>query len=237
MMRKFNRFTTIIAILIMSTQVAFAGGKIKGAIKFEGKGPRVRTVNMGADPACATDNEDKVYSETVVINDNSTLKNVMVHIEKGLEGKKFTAPSEAVILDQKGCMYSPHVWGAMAGQDVIIKNSDNTLHNVHSLSKTNKEFNMAMPKIVRKKTKTFASAEDMFKIKCDVHPWMSTYAGIFDHPFFSVSDEDGNFSIDNLPAGTYTVRAWHERLPAQTQTIIIADGEELPLIFVFTPPN
>lgn len=221
----------------MSTQVAFAGGKIKGAIKFEGKGPRVRTVNMGADPACSIDHEGDVYSEAIVINENSTLKNVMVHIEKGLEGKKFTAPSEAVILDQKGCMYSPHVWGAMTGQDVIIKNSDKTLHNVHSLSKTNKEFNMAMPKIVRKKTRTFDSAEAMFKIKCDVHPWMSTFVGIFDHPFFSVSDEEGNFSIDNLPAGTYTVRAWHERLPAQTQTITIADGEELTLNFVFTPPN
>ncbi len=77
----------------------------------------------------------------------------------------------------------------------------------------------------------------MFKIKCDVHPWMTTFAGIFDHPFFSVSDDSGNFSIDNIPAGTYTIRAWHERLPAQTQTITIADGEELILDFVFTPPK
>lgn len=236
-MHKFIRFTTTIAILLLTTQVAFAGGKIKGAIKFEGQGPKVRIINMGADPACAMGNDGDVHSETVVINDNSTLKNVMVYIEKGLEGKKFPLPSEAVVLDQKGCMYSPHVWGAMAGQEVIIKNSDRTLHNVHSLSKVNREFNMAMPKIVRKKSKIFDVAEEMFKIKCDVHPWMTTFAGIFDHPFFSVSDDSGNFNIDNLPAGTYTIRAWHERLPAQTKTITIADGEELNLDFVFTPPK
>lgn len=232
-----KRTLLILGFLSIATGLPAAGGTIKGTIHFEGSGPKLKPIKMDADPVCQADHAEPVYSETVVINDNSTLKNVLVSIAAGLEGQTFPVPEEPVVLDQVGCRYVPHVWGAMAGQPVEIRNSDRTLHNVHSLSKVNPQFNMAMPKIVRKKTRVFEKAEDVFAIKCDVHPWMKTWAGIFDHPFFAASDAEGGFVIAELPAGTYTLRAWHERLPALTKEIIVKEGETVTLDFTFGLPK
>ncbi len=232
-----KRSLLILGFFSIATGLLAEGGAITGTIHFEGDGPKLKPLKMEADPACQAKHDEPVYSEVVVINENSTLKNVLVSIEAGLEGQTFTVPEEAVILDQIGCRYRPHVWGAMAGQPVEIRNSDGTLHNVHSLSKVNPQFNMAMPKIVRKKTRVFEKTEDVFAIKCDVHPWMKTWVGIFNHPFYSTSDTAGNFDIADLPAGTYTVRAWHERLPAITQEITVKEGETITLDFTFEAPK
>ena len=126
----------------------------------------------------------------------------------------------------------------MAGQVVEIRNSDATLHNIHSQSKTNRAFNIAMPKVVKKKNYTFDKSEAPFIIKCDVHPWMRTWAGVFDHPFYAVTDDMGKFTLENVPAGTYTVTAWHEsskRLPAQTTEITVSDDQVASLDFTFKP--
>ena len=232
-----KRSLLILGFMTMATGLLAEGSTIKGTIHFEGAGPKLRTVKMDADPVCKASHDGPVYSETVVINDNSTLKNVLVSIEAGLEGQTFPVPEEPVVLDQTGCRYEPHVWGAMAGQPVEIRNSDRTLHNVHALSVVNPQFNMAMPKIVRKKTRIFKKPEDVFAIKCDVHPWMRTWVGIFDHPFFATSDTGGSYPLADLPDGTYTVRAWHERLPAMTQEITIKEGETITLDFTFEPPK
>ena len=232
-----KRSLLILGFFSIATGLLAEGGTIKGTIHFEGAGPKLRAVKMDADPVCKASHDGPVYSETVVINDNSTLKNVLVSIEAGLEGQTFPVPEEPVVLDQTGCRYEPHVWGAMAGQPVEIRNSDRTLHNVHSLAEVNPQFNMAMPKIVRKKTRIFKKPEDVFAIKCDVHPWMRTWVGIFDHPFFATSDTGGSYIIADLPAGTYTVRAWHERLPAMTKEITVKEGETITLDFTFEPPK
>ncbi|MCH8838288.1 MAG: hypothetical protein IIA60_10915 [Candidatus Marinimicrobia bacterium] len=232
-----KRSLLILGFFSIATGLLAEGGTIKGTIHFEGAGPKLRTVKMDADPVCKASHDGPVYSETVVINDNSTLKNVLVSIEAGLEGQTFPVPEEPVVLDQTGCRYEPHVWGAMAGQPVEIRNSDRTLHNVHALSVVNPQFNMAMPKIVRKKTRIFKKPEDVFAIKCDVHPWMKTWVGIFDHPFFATSDTGGSYTLADLPDGTYTIRAWHERLPAMTKEITIKEGETITLDFTFEPPK
>ena len=193
---------------------------------------------MEADPVCSAAHTKTVTSETVVVNANGTLKNVLISLTSGLEGMTFEPPTDPVILDQNGCVYSPHVWGTMTGQPVEIRNSDATLHNIHSQSKANKSFNFAMPKVVKKKTHTFSKVEEPFIIKCDVHPWMRTWVAVFDHPFFTVTDEMGVFTLENVPAGTYTVRAWHEsskRLPAQSMTVTVADGKSATLDFNFKP--
>jgi hypothetical protein len=129
-------------------------------------------------------------------------------------------------------MYSPHVQGIMAGQELLIKNSDATLHNIHGLPKINSEFNFAMPKVVKEKAIKFAKVENFIKIKCDVHPWMNAYISIFDHPYFSVTDDSGRYKIDNIPLGKYEVVAWHERDIkrmgyTQTKTIEIVKGDSV----------
>jgi hypothetical protein len=124
----------------------------------------------------------------------------------------------------------------MKGQKLTIKNSDGLLHNVHALPKVNKEFNMAMPGSRTETEVVFSEAEEMFKIKCDVHPWMSSYVAVMSHPFFDVTGPDGKFSIENVPAGTYEVEVWHEKLNTKTGSVTVGDGNST-VDFTFSAPS
>ena len=127
----------------------------------------------------------------------------------------------------------------MKGEDLLIKNSDATLHNIHSMSKTNSSFNFAMPKVVKEKTVSFEKVEEPFAIKCDVHPWMKSWVSVFDHGFFAVTDENGNYSIEGVPEGEYEVVAWQERFKmkgAITQKVNVKNGKN-NVNFTFKRPS
>ncbi len=182
------------------------------------------TIQMNADPVCAGLHEGDVQSETMVIDDEGNLANVFIYVKSGLSGS-FPAPSQAAIISQKGCLYTPHVLGLQVGQTLKVVNQDPTLHNVHASPKENAEFNQAQPFQGMELERTFDSTEVMIPFKCDVHPWMSAYMAVLDHPFFAVSATDGSFSIEGLPAGTYTLEAWHEVLGTQSaEATVEADG-------------
>ena len=200
-------------------------GEIKGRVKFIGKGPKAKRIRMDADPVCAASHKEAARAESFIVDANGNLANVIVY----LKGVKYNGktPSDEVIIDQKGCVYSPHVLGVQAGQPVKILNSDATMHNIHGLPKVNKEFNFGMPKSLKEKSVVFNKAEDVFVIKCDVHPWMKSYTQVFDHPYFAVSGTDGSFSIPNVPDGTYEAVAWQERLGDKnklTQSVTVKGG-------------
>ena len=169
----------LIAVFSIS---AITAGEIKGRVKFIGKGPKAKRIRMDADPVCAASHKEAARAESFIVDANGNLANVIVYL-KGVkyDGK---APSNEVIIDQKGCVYSPHVLGVQAGQPVKILNSDATMHNIHGLPKVNKEFNFGMPKSLKEKSIVFDKSEDVFVIKCDVHPWMKSYTQVFDHPYF-----------------------------------------------------
>jgi plastocyanin len=188
---------------------------------------------MGADPVCQSLHPEAAYSEKIVI-DGGGLANVFVYVKSGLSGS-FSAPADKVMLNQKGCQYSPHVSGIMVGQTLVIKNSDPTLHNVHALPEANDEFNQGQPFQDMELETSFATAEVMVPFKCDVHPWMSSYMGVLDHPFYAVSGADGSFSIDGLPAGDYEVEAWHEELGSQTLSLSVAADGSAEANFDFSP--
>ena len=210
---------------------------VTGTVTFDGKPPTLRPLAMDADPACAKKHSAPVPSEALVLGAGSTMGNVLVFVSKGLPaGKTWPAPSTPVVLDQDGCQYKPHVQGIMVGQTYRILNSDGILHNVHSLPKINPSFNKPMPPTLKETTTTFAKPEPIFQIKCDVHPWMTAYIGVFTHPFFSVTRADGKFTISGLDAGTYELTAWHERLGTQTASLTVGASDAKTQNFKFTMP-
>ena len=211
---------------------ATGSSTVKGAVKFEGAAPKRAKIQMAADPFCQKAHGDAT-SEEVVVNANGTLKNVFVYVKTGLEGKQYPVPTTPAVIDQHGCGYMPHVLGLMAGQSLKILNSDDTLHNIHALPKLNAQFNLAMPKFLKEKEHTFEKPEVMIPVKCDVHSWMSSYIGVLSHPYFAVSGDDGSFDLSKLPAGTYTIEAWHEKYGAQTQQVTVGDGESKEITFSF----
>ena len=220
------------AVAIKVAEAAPAGGAaLSGSISITGNVPAPTKIKMAADPACAQAHPDAVMSREIVANAGK-LQNVLVYVKEGLTGS-FPAPAEAVVINQTGCMYEPHVFGLQTGQKLEILNNDSTLHNINCQAKANKKFNIAQPTKGMKSTKTFDQPEVGVPFKCNVHPWMAAYAGVFNHPFFAVSGADGSFSIKGLPAGTYTVEAWQEKLGVQTQTVTIADGESKQISFSF----
>jgi plastocyanin len=195
---------------------------ISGTIKYEGTADKPRVVRMDSDPLCMP--EGPTTSEVLMVGPGNSLQNAFVYVKDGLGAHKFTAPQTPVVLDQKGCKYLPHVFGVQVGQPVVIVNSDPTLHNVHAVPKANTEFNFGQATKGMKTTRMFDKPEVMVPFRCDVHGWMSSYAGVLEHPYFAVSNADGTFEIKGLPAGTYTVEVWHEKLGTQT-TKVTVDGK------------
>lgn len=206
---------------------------IRGTVQFAGTAPARTKIKMDADPVCQQQHATAVESEGVVVNSNSTLKDVFVYVKEGLSGT-FPSPTAPATLEQSGCWYRPRVFGLRVNQPFDIINSDATLHNINAKPSANTPFNIAQPVKGMKTTKKFAKPEVMVKFKCNVHPWMSAYAGVLDHPFFGVSDDQGGVTIAGLPAGTYTLEAWHETYGTQTQTVSIAGGETKSVEFTFT---
>jgi plastocyanin len=163
--------------------------------------------------------------------------NIVVWVSKGLPaGKTYPAPTTPVVIDQNGCQYKPHVMGIMVGQPYKILNSDGILHNIHTLPKVNASFNQAFPATRKEATTKFDKPEAIFRIKCDVHPWMEAYLGVFTHPFYSVTAADGKFTISGLDPGTYEITAWQERLPPQTATVTVGANETKTQNFKFALP-
>jgi len=217
--------------------VAVAASSITGTVTFAGNVPTLRPLAMDADPACAQKHSGPVPNEMLVLGNGNTMGNIMVWVSKGLPaGKTWPAPTAPVVLDQNGCQYVPHVMGIMVGQSYRILNSDGVLHNVHALPKINRAFNRAMPPTVKETSATFDKPEALFLIKCDVHPWMSAYVGVFTHPFFSVTGTDGKFAISGLDPGTYEITAWHEKLGTQTASVMVGANETKTQNFKFATP-
>ncbi len=206
---------------------------ITGQVVLEGDAPESEVIRMNADPVCVREAPGETQTQFFVVGDDGALANVFVYVKEGVSGS-FDPPATIVTMDQKGCQYIPHVFGVQVGQPVEIMNSDPTLHNVHALPTNNDEFNTGQPVQGMKLERTFTAAEVMVPFKCDVHGWMNAYAGVLDHPFFSVSGDGGSFDIQSLPAGSYVVEAWHEKLGTQTQNVTVGEGETQEITFSFS---
>jgi len=221
----------------VSPGVALAASSVTGTVTFTGAPPALKPLAMSADPACAKKHAKPVADERLTLGSGNTMANIIVWVSKGIPaGKTFAAPKTPVTLDQVGCQYKPHAQGIMVGQPYRILNSDGILHNVHSLPKVNPQFNKPMPATLKETTTTFSKPEPVFQIKCDVHPWMTAYVGVFTHPFYAVTGSDGKFTIAGLDPGTYEITAWHEVLGTQTASVTVAATGSKTQDFKFAMP-
>jgi len=217
---------------------AARAANITGTVTYDGKVPNLRPLAMDADPVCASKHKEPVPNQMLELGKSgNTMGNILVRVASGLPaGKTYPPPKDPVVMDQNGCIYQPHVFVIQQGQTWKVLNSDGVLHNVHALPKVNGQFNMAMPPNRKEAEHVFDKPEDPFTIKCDVHPWMTAYTMVTTNPFYSVTKEDGKFTISNLPAGTYEIEAWHEKLGKKTEKITVGESDNKTVDFKFTAP-
>ena len=225
-----------IAVVVGSVQMLSAA-EISGKVKLKGTPPPELKIELNAD--CGKLHTAPIFTRHYVVGADGGLANVFVYIKSGVT-KKYDPPPTPALLDQKGCEYQPYVMGIVTGQELAIKNSDSFMHNVHAMPKFNKEFNIGQPLKDQVTKKVLDKAEILAKFKCDVHQWMFAYVGVVDHPFFAVTDKDGSFKIFNLPAGKYTIEAYHLKAhgvsgPGLTQEITVTDTDKKEVNFTVEP--
>ncbi|HEV8612485.1 MAG TPA: carboxypeptidase regulatory-like domain-containing protein [Gemmatimonadales bacterium] len=211
------------------------GATIAGSIKFTGTPPANPTIDMSEEAVCKAKYTTPPTDPQIVVS-GGKLGNVFVYVKSGLPaGASYPAPTTAVTIDQRGCLYHPRVFGVMVGQPIEILNSDPVLHNIKAVPTANRGFNISQPSEGMKTTRTFNTPEVMVPLQCNVHGWMHAFVGVMSHPFFATSGEDGSFTIKGLPAGTYQLEAWHEKLGTQTMTVTVAENGTATADFTFGP--
>ncbi len=221
------------AVQIDPSTVATLAGKVV----FSGEKPKLSKLMMDQDPVCMQRHPSPPFAEDGEVNSNGTLPNVFVFVKEGAEKYSFPTPTEAVELDQDGCMYKPHVLGVQTNQTLRILTKDPTTHNIHPMPKDNREWNMSQPPGAAPIEQKFAREEIMIPVKCNQHPWMRAYIGVTRNPFFAVTGADGAFTIKGIPPGDYTVEAWTATFGTQELKVTLAPSESKSIEFTFKPAS
>lgn len=215
---------------------AIGSAVLAGRVSFAGSVPPRRPIRMSGEAACHRPGGDPALVEDLIVNADGALQNVWVRVIAGLGHRTFAPPSTAVEVDQKGCLFAPHVLMARTGQPIRFRNSDPVLHNINTLARLNRGFNLSLPAPGMSVTRSFAKAEAV-RIKCDVHTWMAAWIVVNDNPFQALTGDDGTFELTNLPEGAYEIAAWHETLGTARQVVNVAAGERREIEFSFSRPD
>lgn len=208
-------------------------GALSGIVRFEGAVPEQTIAQLSGWSECASQHPEGNPKAGDILVTEGKLQNAMVYIKDGLGDRVFAVPTTAVVLDQQGCLFTPRVLGVQTDQPFNMLNSDPLAHNVHGLPKNSSAWNYSLGLKGASRTTSVRKAETMIEIKCDVHPWMRAYLGVFDHPYFALSAADGRFTLKDLPPGDYTIEAWHERFGVQSQKITLGAKETKAIEFTF----
>jgi plastocyanin len=196
-------------------------GGIRGIVHFEGTPPKATPLEIPSN--CAPDQKGTAYAGDVLVA-GGRVQNAFVWVSQGLETWHGEPATAEVVVDQRGCVYHPRVLGVRVGQPVVFVNSDGVFHNVHAAGQKNAEFNLGMPSKDMRLSQTFTKPEVMVHSRCDVHPWMSAYIGVLEHPYFAVSGPQGQFELRGLPPGDYQLESWHEVFGRRSQKISVKAG-------------
>jgi plastocyanin len=211
-------------------------GTVSGTIRFAGKAPERVKIDMSMDPVCSITGGDN-FAEQYVVKDGK-LANVYVYIKSGPPAamSASSSTSSAVVMDQVGCKYVPHVIAVMRGGSVEFRNSDGTMHNIHTLPTVegSQPIDISQGPKGPPEVKQFNQPEVMLPVRCNNHPWMNAFINVSGTPFFAVTGGDGHFSISGLPAGTYTLAAVHEKMGEQTMSVTVKPKETAKADFSFS---
>ena len=208
-------------------------GSITGTIRYTGRKPSRKMIDMGEDPACVEAHHGKAYDESLIVSSTGALGNAFIYVKKGLEGKTFEVPATPVTIDQSGCWFRPRVLGIQINQVLQVINSDPVTHNIHPMAQINREWNHSQGPGDAPLKRKFLKREIMIQVKCNIHSWMHAYIGVLEHPYFAVSKDDGSFAIKNLPPGTYTIGVWQENLGTQEKQVTVAPRNNIVTDFTF----
>lgn len=221
-------------VILAGAWQTLSAAELTGKVKLKGQPKSEIPVTL--DATCGPMHSTPLTTRHYVVGADKGLANVFVWIKQGASPTPPPANAEKPVLDQTGCQFEPYVMGVVTGQKFTIRNSDAVLHNVHATPKVNKEFNFAEPTKGQAMERSFDKPEVLVRLKCDVHPWMFAYIGVVDHPYFAVTDKDGSFRIPNLPAGKYTVEAFHLKAGKKEQEITVAEGDKKTVDFELEVP-
>ncbi len=206
---------------------------LAGTVNLIGKRPKRLLIDSSPDPVCGENIRTEWFE-----GEKGRLANVVVYVKsEALEGLTFEPPAAAVTLEHRNCSYVPHVVAMQAGQRLMMLNADLTHHNTHPIPKHNREWNLTQMQGSAPLVKVFELPELAIPFKDNQHPWEKAYLSIFSHPFFAVTDRNGNFKIEGLPPGAYTLISWHERLGEKTTEVVLLPGETKDLSFAFEAPE
>ncbi|HEX8440340.1 carboxypeptidase regulatory-like domain-containing protein [Archangium sp.] len=208
-------------------QALTGGGTVRGTVSFKGTPPPQAAIAPSMDSAC----EGMASTDQAIRVKAGKLENVLVRVRGLLPSAQGAKPA---VIDQHQCTYLPRVQGVAAGQPILIKNSDGTLHNARALAGTKSIFNVAQPPNGKAVQRALPAESEVVRLKCDIHPWMTAWVVVNPNPYFATSGADGSFSIEHLPAGTYTLEAWHETLGTRTAEITVKEGETASASFEFS---
>jgi plastocyanin len=205
------------------------GPMIRGVVRFDGNVPETAPAAMAADVFCAGSHDGPVLLPAIDVDAGGGLRNAIVHV---VGAAPAPPPDREALMDQRGCIYEPRVLAVRAGQTVVFRNSDDTLHNVNVRPRLNDAFNVGQPVPGMETRKVFAAPEEGIPVRCDVHPWMLGFISVFDHPWFAVTGDGGEFTLYGLTEGTHVLEVWHEKLGTQTREVTV-EGDETAVELVW----
>ncbi len=247
--RRIRVLLGLTAVLVALTALSFPGDDIEstraatsevrgvftlaGSVRFEGLPPAPQPIDMSADEYCTAAHGARLSIRDIEVDAEGRLRNAIVYVKQGVPQQKPTPPSSPVVLDQRGCMYEPQVIALRAGQTLLVRNSDATLHNVHVSPRANRGFNIGQPIRGLEAKRVLDKSEVGIKVACDIHGWMAASIAVFDHPWFAVTGADGAFSLDGLPPGNYVIEVWHKTLGSQSRAVTLSAGGQAAVSFTF----
>ena len=213
---------------------ATTAGSVTGTILVSGAAPRNKPINMITVPRCAEMHSTPAMTEGFAPGDNGTLQNVVVYLQGDFSAYSFPPARAPAEVDQKGCIYAPHVVAVMTGDPLEITSKDAVSHNINAVSQFHQGWNETQMPAGPPTMRRFAAPEIPITVTCNMHPWMRFYVAVVDHPYFQVTGKDGQFALRNVPPGTYTLTAWHETFGTKKQTVVVQPKQEQKISLTFT---